>query len=149
MLHVKDGKIGFECSGLHGVLLMRLGGNAKGVLAGSEFVVMLSVVAFAEPAHIERLGIIVVVSFDVPRGSADFTRAPNQCALRDRTSGEDMGAAPLWGVSGNARTGADPLFLAETFTVAISGALRAGWESFAAAVANVGWHGHPPNMRAP
>jgi hypothetical protein len=110
--------------------------------------VMLSVMALAEPAHAQRLRIIIVVSFDVATGAAGLAGLSDKFALCDGAARENMGSAASVAKGRGASPTAVSFIEDEACAGTIGPADRSSLEILAAAFAGLDRH-MLSNRRAP
>jgi hypothetical protein len=102
--------------------------------------VVLTMMALAQPAHVEWTCIIIVVGFYVSASATDFAGLTNKRAFCESTSNQDVGTPPLGTEICRSRSATAALVLAKAFTSAIITALRPAIEFFAALFADLDRH---------
>ena len=88
-----------EAHWLSGAWWFSRSGGGVGVLARTEFQMMLPMVAATEPAHVERRGVIVMMGLNKAVTAANFTRLRNEVSVASRGLNNLRRAPTFWAIS--------------------------------------------------
>src|SRR4051812_39192735 len=100
---------------------------------------MLAMMATAQPAHVERLGVVIVVGNRVT-GAANLTGLADEFAGDASCVGQRPGSAALWAEASSAGAGLFRLVGPEAGAGAEPAAAGGCLEGLSASAAGVGWH---------